>query len=129
MMVSRKRRLYLAAAVCLAGAFVACADNIGTRGSVRVYGLVLRGPTQPVCIANDPCDQPFAAGFTVFQGSRDVQRFSSGTDGRFAIRLDPGAYTVVPDSDAPILGRQPKDLQVPVADSIFVTFNFDTGIR
>lgn len=129
MTIRRRRHLYLAAALCLAGVVVACADNTGTLGSVRVYGLMLRGPTQPVCAANDPCDEPFAAGFTVFQGSRDVRRFRSGSDGRFAIRLDPGDYTVVPDSDAPILGRQPKDLQVAVADSIFVTFDFDTGIR
>ncbi len=64
----------------------------------------------------------------VFQGSREVRRFWSRIDGRFALRLDPGNYTVVPDGTAPVLS-QPQDMTVPAEDSTFVTLTFDTGIR
>ncbi|MEJ2219140.1 MAG: hypothetical protein P8099_21355 [Gemmatimonadota bacterium] len=130
-MTNHKPFLRLAAALFLAGTLAACVDSVdgvNALGSVRVYGLALRGPTQPVCTVNDPCTQPFAAGFTVYQGSREVRRFWSDINGRFAVRLDPGNYTVVPDSTAPVLA-QSQDMTVPAADSTFVTLTFDTGIR
>jgi hypothetical protein len=98
---------------------------------VRVDGLAVRGPTQPVCMPDVACDAPFSAGFTAFEGSRVVTRFRSGADGRFTIHLAPGEYDIRPDADAPILDptQQVKSVSVPAADSISIVLSFDTGIR
>jgi len=109
-----------------------CASGAGPDGApVRVDGRVVRGPIQPVCQADSPCDAPFSAGFSVRQGGRAVTHFQSDTDGRFMIRLVPGAYVVVPDADAPIFSpaQQAKSLTIPDADSTTVELSFDTGIR
>jgi hypothetical protein len=126
----RRRSLGLALVALLAAA---CSDG-GTESGVvqvRVDGLVLRGPTQPVCMVGVPCDAPFSAGFTVRHAGLAVLRFHSDADGRFTIRLAPGDYTVVPDADAPVLdpARQAQSMTVPRADSISVVLSFDTGIR
>lgn len=111
----------------------ACADGGTASGiaQVRVDGLVLRGPTQPVCAVGVPCDAPFSAGFTVRRAGLPVLRFHSDGEGRFTIHLAPGDYTVVPDADAPVLdpARQAQPLTVPRADSVSVVLTFDTGIR
>ena len=65
-------------------------------------GTVVRGPVQPVCQVDVPCDAPFSASFTVQQGSRVVASFRSDSQGHFESRLPPGMYLVVPGSDAPI---------------------------
>ena len=105
----------------------ACADTM----FVRVDGLVTRGPVQPVCVPDLPCDAPFSAGFTVYSGGRMVLHFRSDANGRFTIFLAPGEYEFVPDGDAPLLdpSGQTKTVSVPTADSFGVTLTFDTGIR
>jgi len=92
---------------------------------------VVRGPIQPVCQVDVPCDAPFSAGFSVRQDGHAVTHFQSDTDGRFTIRLVPRVYLVVPDADAPIFSpaQQAKSLTIPDADSTTVELSFDTGIR
>ena len=94
-------------------------------------GTVTRGPITPVCMVNVPCDAPFAAHFTVRQGSRTVAAFQSGASGAFEVRVAPGSYTVVPGSDAPIMSptSQAKAVTVGPSGLTFVQLNFDTGIR
>jgi hypothetical protein len=119
-------------ALAVAGVLASgCADQGTDIAQVRVDGLVLRGPTQPVCVAGVPCDAPFSAGFTVRRAGLPVLRFQSDAAGRFTIGLAPGDYTVVPDADAPVLDptRQVEPLTVPRVDSISVVLTFDTGIR
>ena len=123
---------YAATVLGLAGLLAAgCAEQGTGIPQVRVDGLVLRGPTQPVCLAGVPCDAPFSAGFTVRRAGLPVLRFQSDAEGRFTIRLAPGDYTVVPDANAPLLDptRQTEPLAVPRADSVSVVLTFDTGIR
>ncbi|MEJ2218059.1 MAG: hypothetical protein P8099_15735 [Gemmatimonadota bacterium] len=122
------KRTRITSAAILAFALVACADGVGNKDLVRVNGLVQRGPTQLVCSVDNPCVEPFSAGFTITQAGDSVLHFESGTDGRFTIRLMPGDYVVVPDPDAPVFGQQTKDLKVPARDSVSVTLTFDTGI-
>ena len=109
-----------------------CGSGTGPDGvRVRVDGRVVRGPIQPVCQVDTPCDAPFSAGFSVRQAGHAVTHFQSDTDGRFTIRLAPGAYLVIPDADAPIFSptQQARSLTIPDADSTTVELSFDTGIR
>lgn len=121
------KRIRIFGLVVLALSFAACRDGVGNNDLVRVNGLVQREPTQNICSVDNPCVEPFAAGFTITQAGDSVLHFQSGTDGRFTVRLMPGAYVVVPDSGA-VFGDQTKDLKVPAGDSISVTLTFDTGI-
>jgi hypothetical protein len=98
---------------------------------VRVDGRVVRGPTQPVCQVNVPCEAPFSAGFSVQQSGRPILRFRSDADGRFSIQLTPGSYVVVPDADAPIIApqQQVQSITVSPGTSATIELSFDTGIR
>lgn len=96
-----------------------------------LFGTVLRGPIQPVCTTNLPCDAPFSAGFTVQRGTTRVAAFRSDAQGHFDVRLSPGSYAVVPDADAPIITPKSQTKEVTVGSSgvTIVELHFDTGIR
>jgi hypothetical protein len=92
----------------------------------------MRGPVTPVCRVDVPCDAPFSATFSVEQDSRRVAQFQSDAAGQFTVYLQPGAYTVVPGTDAPIISASSQRKSVTVADSGMLTavrLTFDTGIR
>jgi hypothetical protein len=122
-------RLSLTLLVCSA---VAC--RIGTSPSPPssgIQGRVLRGPVTPVCIVDQPCYAPFAATFLVQQRGVTVTVFRSDSGGRFLVHLAPGAYTVVPGPDAPILSpaSQARSVEVQADSLTSVELTFDTGIR
>jgi hypothetical protein len=95
-------------------------------------GVVMRGPVTPVCRVDVPCDSPFSATFNVEQSGRRVTQFQSDSAGQFTVFLAPGNYTVVPNSDAPIISPSSQMKSVTVADNGMLTvvrLSFDTGIR
>lgn len=85
----------------------------------------------PVCRIDVPCDAPFSAGFTIQRGGRRVAHFQSDAAGQFTVWLDPGAYSVVPDADAPLIAPASQSRAVTVGDTGLTTvrLTFDTGIR
>lgn len=114
-------------------ATVACASAGSSPSTTTgLTGVVMRGPVTPVCRVDVPCDAPFSATFTVEQGSRRVAQFQSDAAGQFTVYLRPGAYTIVPATDAPIIGGSSQRKSVTVADNGMLTvvrLMFDTGIR
>jgi hypothetical protein len=95
-------------------------------------GVVLRGPISPVCGFEAPCELPFSAGFAVQRAGRQVAQFQSDSAGQFTVFLDPGAYTVTPRADAPLMAPTLQAKSVVVGDTGLLTvvrLNFDTGIR
>lgn len=97
-----------------------------------IEGTVLRGPTCPVVIENDPCpDEPFSALFHVFsEDGKEVATFRSDEEGHFRVVLEPGHYTIVADESAPLQPpRQAKTVDVDANEFADVTLVFDTGIR
>jgi hypothetical protein len=95
-------------------------------------GTVTRGPVTPVCRVDVPCDAPFSSRFTVQQGGTLVAQFQSDQAGQFTVFLQPGAYTVVPAADAPIISPERQAKPVTVANNgqlTVVQLTFDTGIR
>jgi hypothetical protein len=109
----------------------ACQPSTAPSSSTGLAGTVLRGPTQPVCAANQTCEAPFSSGFTVVKMGTVVATFRSDAQGRYEIQLQAGEYTIVPDSDAPIMtpGSQAKDVTVGASGTTMLDFHFDTGIR
>ena len=96
-----------------------------------LIGTVARGPIQPVCRVDVPCEAPFSASFTAERGDRVVASFRSDSEGHFEVLLAPGMYVVVPGPDAPIISprAQAKDVVVGSNGKTTVLLHFDTGIR
>jgi len=121
----------VSALVACCATFVACASTAPSPVT-GLTGIVVRGPVTPVCIINVPCDAPFSASFIVQRSGRTVAQFQSDSSGQFTVFLSPGAYTVTPTADAPIIAPSSQAKQVNVEDSGALTtvrLTFDTGIR
>jgi hypothetical protein len=124
-----KASLLLAGAL---GLFVVACSATTPSPTTGLTGTVTRGPITPVCRVDVPCDAPFSATFTVQRNGRQIAQFQSDPSGQFTVFLDPGAYTVVPGADAPIISPVQQAKPVTVADNgrlTVVQLTFDTGIR
>lgn len=122
------RPLATLALVLAALATAACATATVPKTGVR--GIVLRGPTQPVCQAGKPCDGPARGVTLVFsRAGAERARVKTGRDGRFTVALAPGRYGV--RTTERVFGRtpQPATVTVPRTGYARVTLRIDTGIR
>jgi hypothetical protein len=113
----------------LALALAAGAQATPQRGSLA--GLVTRGPVTPVCTVEQPCDEPAAHVTLVFSHvGREVARVTTGTDGRYRVRLPATTYQVRrAQSAAPDRKLEPHTVVVKAARLIRIDFSIDTGIR
>jgi hypothetical protein len=125
------------AAVPACGAWTVRA--VGARGSRAVYrhpvcadattgveGIVLRGPTAPVCVAGSPCSAPAPdIAVQAQQAGKVVAETTTDKNGRYTLPLAVGDYTIT------ALGRgtNPKIVHVSDAKLAEVAFFIDTGIR
>jgi hypothetical protein len=94
-------------------------------------GVVMRGPTTPVCRVGTPCSAPAVGAILVFSRNGVVAaRVRTGAGGRYAVRLTPGTYSVA-QPVAPKIGEGLQPRQVVVRRGVFALVNFliDTGIR
>jgi hypothetical protein len=109
---------------------VASAQATVRRGGL--HGLVTRGPVVPVCSIEVPCDAP-APGVTLlfFRNDRMVGRALTDQNGRYALRLPAGVYTVSRPAAASSLDRklEPNRVRVYAGRLSRVDFSIDTGIR
>jgi hypothetical protein len=135
--LSGGRLAVLVLMVALAGglvvALVTWPPNEAPRDS-GVIGLVLLGPIEPVeRIDGPPNERPYAAALRVVCGGSDdtVVAVRSGDDGRFAVHLAPGDYTIVPEVQGDSLSPYASPVDVTVRPHRFtsVTVSFDSGIR
>ena len=94
-------------------------------------GVVMRGPTKPVCLENESCDAPAANIDLQFRrGGVLVARVKTGVDGGYRVRLRPGVYTVRAGDVQPIARRfTPAEVRVPRGRVARVDFHIDTGIQ
>jgi hypothetical protein len=96
---------------------------------VLLHGVVMRGPTQPVCQAGMPCSAPAVGVELVFSRSGHVAaRVKTVKGGAYSVRLAPGGYTVRVQPPTGIgTGIRPATVRLRV--STRVDFFIDTGIR
>src|SRR6476660_10487920 len=117
--------LLLTAAVTLSAGAASGATGSG------LHGLVTRGPIRPVCMVDQPCDEPAANVQLVFlRNGVVVSRARTSATGRYRITLSPGRYAVrLPGK--PGIGRvvKPQTVRVLRGRNIRVDFSIDTGIR
>jgi hypothetical protein len=95
-----------------------------------VHGVVMRGPTQPVCQVGKPCSAPAVGAVIQFVRGTRVTSVRAGAGGRYSVRLAPGTYAVRV-SPTPKIGRgiEPRSVIVPRRADFRADFDIDTGIR
>jgi hypothetical protein len=102
-------------------------------GGSGIQGRALGGPTCPVVTLDDPncADRPIAGATVLVLDSHgtEIARLITDADGRYAVVLPAGPYTVEPQ---PVEGymRQAEPIAVTVGDGVStVDLSYDTGIR
>jgi hypothetical protein len=117
--------LLLVVAVTISAGAASGATGSGLRG------LVTRGPITPVCMVEQPCDEPAANVRLVFlQNGVVVSRVRTSPTGWYRVALAPGRYAVrLPGK--PGIGRivKPQTARVLRGRYSRVDFSIDTGIR
>ena len=77
----------LVAAALAAGLVVAASASATGSG---LYGVVLRGPIQPVCVVGEPCEAPAQVTLVFSRAGIVVARTRSDAKGHFRIALREG---------------------------------------
>lgn len=120
--------LFLSLSVAAGASAMAVTASRHSRHSTArdVVGIVMRGPTTPICSPRTPCAGP-AAGVTVkaLEAGRLVATTTTNRRGRFGFSLAPGYYTIA----AYGRGAEPRTVRVTAAARVHLTFLIDTGIR
>jgi hypothetical protein len=116
------------AALALASAVAGAAT--GTRLKSGLHGVVMRGPTKPVCEDTEPCEEP-AVGVVLqfWQNGRLAAQVKTVRGGRYVVRLRRGRYAVKTLRRYPGTGLTPRAVRVPAARLARVDFHLDTGIQ
>jgi hypothetical protein len=118
------RRLALLATMFLTLATPAA----GVTGS-GLYGVVMRGPIAPVCVAEQPCSKPAAGVKLFFTRKGTVTSVVTSSLGRYRIALAPGTYAVRAGTTTGIgRGLEPRTVAVRTGWKR-QAFSIDTGIR
>ena len=96
-----------------------------------LHGVVMRGPTQPVCQVGQPCSAPAANVSLVFARHGHIAaRVRTDDRGTYSVQLQPGTYTVRVAPQPRIgSGLRPGRVSVVSGPAHRVNFFIDTGIR
>jgi hypothetical protein len=121
------RALVLGLAVlAAASAFAAAADS---RTASGLRGVVMRGPTSPVC-HDDACEAP-AKGLVLRFRRNGLFKAQVKTDqaGRYLVKLRPGTYAVTTPALRPVQRLTPQLVHVPRGAVRRVDFHLSTGVQ
>lgn len=92
-------------------------------------GVVMRGPTKPICRITEPCEEPAVGVVLQFRvGDRLVTSVRTGNEGRYKVRLRRGTYAVTRARRGPG-DLTPRTVRVPRGRMSRVDFHIDTGIQ
>jgi hypothetical protein len=122
------RLVVLVSTVALA--LVAGAQASPSRGTLT--GVVMRGPVTPVCVVEQPCDEPAANVTLLFiRNGAVIVRTVTNLQGRYRVRLPAGVYSVRRAVVGPTIDRklEPNRARVYRGRLTRVDFSIDTGIR
>jgi hypothetical protein len=108
----------------------AFAGAVGATHASGLRGVVMQGPTAPVCRADDPCEEP-AVG-VLLQFRRDgkvVAQVKTTAGGRYSVKLRARSYSVTAPGRRIGTGLTPRLVRVPKGRIGKVDFHLDTGIQ
>jgi hypothetical protein len=105
--------------------------NTQVRSSSGLRGLVTRGPTKPVCMEAEPCEEPAAGIVLQFRrAGRVIAQVKTSSAGVYTVRLRPGTYAVATRWHVGVgKGLTPRVVRVPKGFLARVNFHLDTGIQ
>ncbi len=104
--------------------------SVQTRLPSGLRGVVMQGPTSPVCREDDPCERPAVGLVLQFQkGDRVVAQVRTRAGGAYAVRLRPGTYGVTTPRRGIGKGITPRLVKVPSGRLARVNLHLDTGIQ
>ncbi len=85
----------------------------------------------PVVQVGTPCpDQPYQATITVLDANgNQVTQFQSDAQGQFRVLLDPGVYTLRPESPDHFTRAGEQTITVASGQFTQLTITYDSGIR
>ena len=93
-------------------------------------GLVLQGPTAPVCRSDDSCEEPARGVVLQFRrGGKVVAEVKTTRAGRYSVRLRAGSYVVTAPRRRVGTGLTPRIARVPRGRIARLDFHLDTGIQ
>jgi hypothetical protein len=118
----------LLAVLALALFFAGAASSAPGSG---LHGIVMEGPTKPICREGVPCEKPAAGIVLQFKrAGRVVARVRTTAKGTYRVRLRVGTYSVstVPPRPAG-KGLTPRTVRVPKGRIARRDFHLDTGIQ
>ncbi len=106
----------------------------GAQATIRtgtLAGVVTRGPIVPVCVAEQPCDEPAKNVTLLFSRNGSVvARVVTDGQGRYRRRLPAGIYDVRRPAAATFDRKlEPNRVRVYAGRVRNVDFSIDTGIR
>jgi hypothetical protein len=90
-------------------------------------GVVTKGPTKPVCVAELPCSAPAKNLTVTFMRGSSSRSVTTDAHGRYRIALAPGTWKIV-IADARF-GYRPHSTIVPTGMLVVRNIAIDTGIR
>ena len=103
------------------------AAHVAAAPATGVRGLVLRGPTKPVCPAEQPCTAPAKKVVLHFVGKYTSGWTRTDATGHYALALVPGVYAVkIPSAK---FGYRPRGVTVRANRMSVLDITIDTGIR
>lgn len=106
-----------------------CSSALGGTAT-GLKGKVMRGPTQPVCRVDEPCEEPARGVKLVFSRSgKVVARATTNQKGWYRVTLRPGRYAVTTNNPRVAKNFSPKTATVPKDRVKRMDFDIDTGIR
>jgi hypothetical protein len=107
----------------------ACGGSSAGSADSGIRGRAVISPACPV----EPCDliePPYEGSFVVRRGDNVVATVQTDAEGRFEVRLAPGAYVLQSEAEAEALPLlKPVDVTVREHEFTNVTLGFDSGIR
>jgi hypothetical protein len=112
-------------------AMLLAACDAATAMTSGLEGEVLIGPMCPVVQAGTPCpDQPYEAPILIEDANgKEVTRFQSDAQGQFRVNLQPGTYTLVPESPDGFTHAPEQAVTVSANTYTRVMITYDSGIR
>ena len=113
-----------AAIAALTALLLAGSAGASTSG---LRGLVVKGPITPVCREGIPCTAPAKHTTLTFVRQGESHSVTTGSNGRYAIQLDPGTWTVRIANAR--FGYRPRTAVVVAGLMRVQNFSIDTGIR
>jgi len=116
--------------VALVPVLPASAAVVAPRSDSGLRGLVMQGPTKPVCHVDEPCEEP-AAG-TLLQFKRDgkvVAEVKTTRAGKYSVALPASSYVVQVPRRRIGARLSPHVVHVPRGRIARIDFHLDTGIQ